>query len=195
MQYSTRNSTTLYSHFVPAIIGFVIAATVAISSDRWAAWQDAAIPATNWVDFTSIYVPNFAVGEEDKTNVVFKVERKKSIPYEYTLEAKPLVAVPPNDPNASFLCIVSGTYNSIAGETLPPEGYPLTRLFSKVTADQTVWPCKWYEADFKIELTVIFDSAYGSKTGHWQSNIFHVIPKGAQKYVKPEQVQTLEKLK
>ena len=189
MVYSTRNNVTLHSHWVPAVIGLVLATGLAFMSDQWSRWQDLVIPATEWVDFTTIYVPDFAIGDEDKTKVVFTVSRKKPVTYKYDLRVMPLTDKP------DFVCFTSGTYDSIPGGTLTPEGYALSWLFPTTAPDGTARACQWYEGAFKLEQTVVFDDGYQMKTGHWQSNVFHVLPKGAQKYVKPEQVQTLEKLK
>ncbi len=171
------------------LIGLFIAASVALGSDQWARWQDESVPITNWVDFPSIYVPDFVIGDEDKTNVIFKVIRKKSITDNYTLQVIPIL------PNAHFLCFKSGIFESKAGDTLPATGFPLTSLFPPTDRYSITQPCQWYEGDFKLEQTITLDDGYMIKKGSWDSNIFHVLPRGAQKYVKPEQVQTLEKLK
>lgn len=173
----------LYSHTVQAIVGSILAVGLMFVSTKYTEWRRDAEPVENWVEMRSIYVPDFAIGEEDKAVAVFDIRRKEPFTYQWTVTGKPLVE------NREFLCFASGHRENIPGDELPTSGVPLKQIFG----DR---PCPWYPGEFKFLVAwEIHRDGYNVKTANWESNVFRVLPEGAMSYVPQEQIQQLEEVK
>jgi hypothetical protein len=138
-------------------------------------------PIESWIKVNDIYVPDFVIGDEAKTNVVFNLNRRKHAVYDWTLTVRPAIK------SDELLCFTSGGENMPDAKS-PAEGLPLARLF----ADRA---CPWYPGDFKMEFAIVLHAeGYPMKFGYWESNVFKVIPQGSSLYVTPEQNKVLEEL-
>lgn len=136
-------------------------------------------PIENWFNQRTILVPDFSLG--DDVNVVFDRD-----PVKQPFTAAWATSVISADGRLATVCDVSGFKNYQAGETLPVTGVSLKSIFSPS-------PCNWQIGKFILRTTwKISRPGYDDVIVTRSSNIFNVLPPGAQQYLLPEQVQKLE---
>lgn len=148
----------------------------------WLAWSNAvreSTPATEWFSVRNISVPDFVKGDDPA--VVYDREIRQPFSATWNVEVHPATA------SSDYpVCTGSGTNLYKPNETLPENGVTLSWLVGRV--------CDLPEGQYNLEVNYeIRPAGYPAKQYSATSNIFRVLPEGAQLYVAPEQVQQLEK--
>jgi hypothetical protein len=177
LTYSPRNSTTLYSHFAPALIGLFIATVVAVSSDRWAAWQNEAMPPDQFFSVKTLSIPNFIEGEDPL--ISYDRDIKKEFYGDW------IVSIHQVKTGEDYpICSGSGSNHYITGETLPKVGVTLDWFIGK--------SCDLHAGQYTIQASWgIHGDSFSVKHYTHNSNIFTVLPKGSQLYITPDQVKKI----
>lgn len=169
----------LYSHTVSAVVGIGIAVALMVSTEGIRQWWRNSEPIENWVDMRSVFVPDHVINQE--ALVVYDRDIKKPFIADWTVKAVPI------DESPTFICEASGKKDYVAGDTnLPDAGITLEYIFR-------AHPCKWEPGDYLLKTTwIVKRPGYNDVLIRRNSNVFRVLPEGAQLYVTPEQVQKLE---
>lgn len=156
--------------------------TGAVVVAGWFAYSSAvkeAIPATEWFSVRNISVPDFVKGEDPA--VIYDREVKQPFSGTWNVEVHPVSAAVDYP-----VCTGSGTNLYKPNEALPEKGVTLSWLVGRV--------CNLSEGQYNLEVNYeLRPRGYPAKQYSATSNIFRVLPEGAQLYIEPEQVQQLEK--
>lgn len=148
-------------------------------ADRAAMAERAALPVERWYVVWGVFVPDFVEGEDPF--IVYDREIRQPFQASWIVEMHPVGA-----PNDFAVCTGSGANYYEPKETLPDTG---VRLFAFYMDKRCDVPPGKYVLESRWTL---MPEGYPVKVLQKSSNIFTVLPRGAQTYVTPEQVEKLE---
>lgn len=138
------------------------------------------VPATDFFVVRNISVPDFI--EDTDPMVVYDRTIKEVFNATWTLE---VISTVPGENYA--VCTGSGVNHYTPDKELPKEGVRLSWLLGK--------DCGLRAGQYTIQAHYeIRPEGFPTKNYSATSNIFNVLPRGAQLYIEPEQVEKLEKV-
>lgn len=157
-------------------VDFYSMGVAAILVTGWLAWSDAVkkeVPASTWFEVKNISVPNFVEGDDP----MMIYDRKIIKPFHATWSVEVHRA---NDAVDYAYCYGSGNQFYEPKEILPKSGVTLSWFIGK--------DCKLPEGQYTLQASwEIRPEGYPTKIETYTSNLFRVLPKGAQLYLTPEQ--------
>lgn len=138
-----------------------------------------ALPVERWYVVRGVFVPDFVQGEDPF--IVYDREIRQPFQATWIVEMHPV-----GDANDFAICTGSGSNYYEPKETLPDSG---VKLFAFYMGKKCDVPPGEYILETRWTLT---PAGFPAKTLQKSSNIFTILPPGAQTYVTPEQVEKLE---
>lgn len=161
------------------MLAAVVAVAVVFGWTQWSEHSRNALPASDWLTVNNISVPDFVQGEDPA--VIYDREIKKVFSGTWNVEVHGSTAS-----NNYAVCSGSGTNLYKPEEALPESGVTLSWLIGRI--------CDLPEGQYNLEANwEIRPEGYPPKQYAATSNIFRVLPKGAQLFIEPEQVEQLDK--
>lgn len=168
----------LYSHTASAAIGICIALLLMFSTEKLSYWRKSAEPVSEWYEINQIQVPDFIEGDDPiivYARTVHKPARSRWV--------KEIMDVS----NPKFAtCTGNGTNDYSPVET--GEAPMKMSIFMGKN-------CELKPGRYIINWHGILSlPGYPDKALDASSNMFNVLPKGAQLYLLPEQVEKLQEI-
>jgi hypothetical protein len=152
----------------------------------WSNYVKEEKPAEEWFVVKNIAVPNFIEGDDP----LMIYDREVKLPFDATWNVIiSRVGVPTLDP----VCSGSGHHNYEPRTKMPEAGVTM----SFFVGDDAWRNCSNKMKEGQYSLRVSYEmrpEGYPVKHLSYSSNLFRVLPRGAQLYIEPDQLQALEKL-
>jgi hypothetical protein len=140
-------------------------------------------PSTDWFEVNILVIPDFSIGEDPK--IVYSRNIKQPFNGSWTVD---IIHVTDN----SIVCYNSEKRDYTPGRTLSPEGIKISWFFSSVKWENC--SSSLSPGQYTLRASWILEPAgYPVKNYAVSSNVFRILPKGAQPYVTPEQTMQLDK--
>lgn len=169
-----------------AILGYQNYAAEKLREKRIAEWREReqakeTAPVTDWYVLRGINLDNFIEGEDPP--VAFDSEVKKPFNLKWTVQAHKVDAEPGYPP----VCATGATYFRTPSDNRGLSIIPWSELWRRN-------PCAIGPGKYVLKAhAVLHIVGYPTKETDRISNIFTVLPKGSETYVKPERIEQLEK--